>query len=512
MTPYAFFDSIMRVQREFDVGRLSLGGVNHWMIIRLLMLGALSREANRKALNVAGQSSHSRIIDNPLGALKPKDALPISYSRRVLGKSSMLFEPPSPAVSSAKMVFYELPADYTQIIDGKAVNRIADGFHEAFGDRVRKVCRFTPNKFEISCRVEPSYVFLAPPPLEIPVEDRAQFMQAVRELCIYLHREIPDFALFPTPVLESVSAVLMQAAAHREWLAEMKPEMVAFQCFVSMEKMAVLVACKQLGIPALEVQHGFCDVNTIFNEMPAPRPGDISLYTDIFWSWGEKTASALKADSGIVANHVGVIAGGDVWGALMAGKAAAERSGFLQRTGADKYTKRVLVGHQIEALVHARDSNSLIPAFVMTAMLQAPKDWLWMVRVHPRSSHLIKPIKIALADAGIVNSEVEITSLEPIEVVLEAVDVYLTGFSVSALEANAIGKPVIVLDDVGKRLFGELIDRGVFGFAESADALCDQIEKIGPPADDFGYYKRDLDYSHRVFDMLLRPRAMDIAS
>ena len=181
------------------------------------------------------------------------------------------------------------------------------------------------------------------------------------------------------------------------------------------------------------------------------------------------------------------------------------------KIGSEKYARRILVAHQIEALVHTKGSNSLVSAVLVDAMRQAPQDWLWMVRVHPRSSHLITPIRQTLSDAGIVNCEVELTSLETIEVVLEAADVFLTGFSVSALEANTVGKPVIILDEVGRRLFGDAMESGSFDFAETAEEICQLIADSRPPTSDYGYYKRDVEHSRRLLGELLNESALALA-
>jgi hypothetical protein len=333
MTPFGYFDTIQRAQEDFDVSRLTLGGVNHWMTVRLLMLGIFSREASKRAVQTAGIVSHSRMIDNPLSKLRSKDTSPTRYARRVLGESAILMEPLSVAVSPAKLVFYELPADYTQIIDGKAVNRIADGFSEAFGNQVRKVCRFAPDMLSKSCRVEPSYVFLAPMPFVADVKEREEFSRAARDFCSYLRSRSSEFTLTPAVIMQNVTTVLTQSVAHEAWIRDLTPELIAFQCFISIEKIGLLVACKRLGIPTMEVQHGFCDTNSIFNEMPGPRAGVFDIYTDIFWTWGERTASALKSDSGVASHGVRVVAGGDVWGALSAERAKVARDAFISSIG-----------------------------------------------------------------------------------------------------------------------------------------------------------------------------------
>jgi hypothetical protein len=80
--------------------------------------------------------------------------------------------------------------------------------------------------------------------------------------------------------------------------------------------------------------------------------------------------------------------------------------------------------------------------------------------------------------------------------------VYITGFSVSALEANARGKTVLITDEIGKQLFAELIETGVFEAVSTAEEIVAAVEAARPPSRDAGYYARDLALSKRAFDRI----------
>ncbi|ACK84792.1 hypothetical protein [Methylorubrum extorquens] len=509
MTPFDFFNAVQRVQKEFDLSRLTLGGVNHWMVVRLLMLSNLASLAARSTRALVGMQSHSRMIDNPLAQLSQSSTKLAYYSKRIVDRSAILFEPPGTDSTPGKMVFYELPVDYTQVIGGSAVNRIADGFVEAFGSQVRKVCRFDFGLARSASRIDPTYVFIAPGEIQAPAEDRRRFLRAVRDLCRFLDLHAPDFSISPAQILRSMTQVLSQAEAHDAWLEAVDPKIVAFQCYVSMEKMALLVACKRRGIPTLEVQHGYCDASSIFNDMPSFGSKTISLLPDVFWAWGPMTRDALRSDPGFRRNDIRVALGGDVWGALANGRAANEVGTFLEQVAAHRYTRRIMVGHQVESLMRTGESDLVVPQLLIDAMRAGSSSWLWLIRVHPRSSHLIEPIQKTFVDLGIANFELIHSTITPIEIVFEAADCYVTGFSVSAFEANTIGKPVIIIDEIGRQLFAPLVEADMFKAAATGAELVRHVKQLERPAGDAGYYCRDLALARKTFEAVMRGEQPD---
>ncbi len=516
MNPFRFYEAVQTSQAEFDTTRLSLDGVNVWMIVRLIMLGRLSGEATRRLSGMYGLASHSGVLFNQAVPLENRNVSPSQYDVDAFGNSAMLFQPKGEQGRGADAAFFELPADYTLVEDGLAVNRIADSFVDEFGSRIRKVCRFAPRMLAVAKRVEPTLVLTSPGAWDYPAEERRSFREAVREFCAFAHERFPQFAPQQTEVLKATREVLTYAAGHEGWLAGAGIKTLYLQAFISFEKYAVLVACKRLGIVSVDIQHGYWDRFSIYNGLPETAPGDIALYPDVMWTWGDASTKALNADPSPRINDAQVILGGDVWGGRMLTRAPELTEALVEATGGPGYVRRILVTYQVEALLNAERVVGLLPEMLYTAIKEGPKDWLWMLRVHPRSLHLIAPLREMLAAEELDNVEVEATSVALIEPCIEAADVFMTGFSVSALEANARGKTVLITDDVGKELFADLIAQGVFERVDTTQDILDAVEAKRPPTRDERYYIRDAEVSRGAFDrisaMRVTPRKRPAAS
>ena len=509
MNPFRYYEAVQTLQKTFDVSRLSISGVNVWMIVRLIMLGRLSAEASKRLTEMYALVAHSGVLFNSTIPLETRGVSPSQYDVVNYGRSAMLMAPRDAQPGPVESVFFELPADYTLVEDGLAVNRIADSFVATFGSRVQKVCRFSPRMLSVAKRTQPRLLIAAASDWTVKPEEARAFRDAVRDLCAQAYDRFPQFAPQQTEVLRVVREVLTYAAAHEAWLTGLGVKRVYMQAFVSFEKYAVLLAAKRLGLPVIDVQHGYCDAYSIYNNLATIRPGDVQLYPDTIWTWGQATSDALHADNSLAASGVDVVVGGDVWGTAMQARAPELAERLKTDLGGDAYDKRILVTYHAESLLNSEGVVHLLPENIHTAIKEGPQSWLWMLRVHPRSLHLVAPLQQMLAESGLTNVEVTASSFALIEPAIEVADVYITGFSVSALEANARGKAVLITDDTGKELFAELIEAGAFEAVTTAADIVSAVEAAKPPAHDAGYYVRDVELSRATFDRLAteRPRS-----
>ena len=508
MSPLDLHEVVERIQTSFDISRLRLGGFNHWMLVKLLMLANLSHEASSWTKALIGASAHSRIIDNDLTGLESSRTRTAAYRVQSVGTSALIFNVKERPIQRNGFIFYELPTDYTQVIDGLAINRIADGFMELFGENVDKVSRYSHEVMKLRCRFDPIYIFLSLSELNLPYNEVYQFCGAVDELCAQIYETNSFFKIEASRVIFNAASALRQADAHKEWLERVAPKVVGFQCYASRDKIAVMMACKRLGIPTIEIQHGYCDAFSVFNNLPESTKDSVTLLPDAFWAWGPSTQASLMADEGFRKNGVKVIQGGDVWGtvASLSPDASLRTARFLDEVGAAKYQKRVLVGYQVEALLSSSDAKILVPK-ILTEAVAADVNWLWMFRVHPRSSHLIQPLEDFFRALGLENVEVRHSSVKPIEVVLDASDCFVTGFSVAAFEANYKHKPVVIIDKIGQRLFSREIGRGIFTYCETAAEIRRTLEDARSVPSDPPYYVRDVEVSQKAFLALLAQEA-----
>ncbi len=500
MNPFLYYEAVQALEREFDASRLTFGGVNWWMAVKLLMLGRFPGEAARRTFETFNRPSHMSLLFDPDAELQRRERqLPAPV---VVDHSALIFPADEVGWGEAPALFFETPVDYTTSLGGVAVNRIADGFVEAFGPRVAKICRFAPTVARAHLRCPTALLHIAPSAITFDPGEARRFRVAVRDLCSLLHRLRPAFAIAQATLLQSAINTLRAAQAHEGWLRAAAPKVLFVHTFPSFEKMAVLLAARRVGLRTVDVQHGYMDAWSINNGLPLLADGARHLYPDVMWCWGEPSRAALSADRSLAATGVTAITGGDVWGALRQREVAVEARRLADQLQADRYDRRVLVAQQIETLTLA-PSRGYLPQIVHDAIVQAPRDWLWMIRLHPRSRHLIEPVTASLEAEGIGNFDVAMSSRAPIEAALSVADVYATSFSVSAFEANALDRPVLLFDDIGSELFAREIAAGAFVHAPTADALVAAAATRGPPPVRLGYYTWDLDLSRSAFERLL---------
>jgi predicted dehydrogenase len=501
MSPFLYYDAVQRLQQAFDVSRLTLDGVNYWMAVRLLMLGRFSGEANRRAVEIFGRPAHRSVLFSDAVEVR-RDERPLPPPR-VFEGSALVFASPDRRTRRADVIFYEGPVDYSVVVDGVAVNRIADGFVEAFEGSVLKVCRFSPRIVRSAKRHDPAFVHVAPQQVDLSTLEAIRFREAVGDLCALAHEICPTFAMSQADLLQNVREIYSAARAHEAWIRGSGAQLLLFQSFISFEKMAVMLGARRAGVRTVDVQHGYSDAHSIYNGLPLLPEGQRALYPDVMWCWGEATARAMRRDGTLAANGVEVRVGGDVWGAVQAGSVPEQATRLRAALNADSHSKRILVGQQIETLSHSAALRGYLPTPLYDAMVQGPRDWLWMLRVHPRSLHLVGPIRAFLQAEGLTNVEVEHSSTSSIEAILALADVYLTSFSVSAFEAHANGVPVVIFDQVGQELFAAEIGAGAFVHADTTASILAAIDGATKVTVKLDYYRRDLHTSRKAMKTLL---------
>ena len=110
------------------------------------------------------------------------------------------------------------------------------------------------------------------------------------------------------------------------------------------------------------------------------------------------------------------------------------------------------------------------------------------------------------------NVEFELSSMMPIEQVMEVADVLLTKFSVSALEAMSVGLPVVSHSWIGEVTFQTYKDSPLLAFAAEPKDIISKVRKArrADPGQmarrsdkPFKYVNEDTELSEKVFLSLL---------
>jgi len=270
--------------------------------------------------------------------------------------------------------------------------------------------------------------------------------------------------------LESVD---QHAALFEAWLQRAEPRAVVLDCWYTPEKLGAALAAHRLGIPSIDLQHGVQGhAHPAYSGWSRCAPGRYEVMPAAFWVWGEWDAESLVAanpgaiarDSVRVVGHRWLCA----WAAGETPRHCAEMRAAERLVGA---AHSVLV--TLQAGVPYRES-------LRSLVVQAPRDWRWLVRLHRSMSDNPSALERELRREVGPNVEVVQSTALPLYALLRVCAAHLTGFSTCALEALPFGVPTVLTHESGDAAYAEFIQAGVMHRFESAESATERLGAADP--------------------------------
>jgi hypothetical protein len=258
-------------------------------------------------------------------------------------------------------------------------------------------------------------------------------------------------------------------------LTVIRPRVLFLACYYSPVGMAMIRACRGLGIKTVDIQHGkqgkYHGMYTHWTKIP--KEG-YEFLPDYFWCWGEESKSNIEKWFPHDCIWHRPVVGGNLW-----------LGNWLRR---ERYEIGVEVKGLSERLREARvkilitlqprkNVAEVIPSHVIDAMRSAPSDWFWLIRLHQRQMEQKEGLRSIIAREKIKNWELDLSSSLSLPPLLKKVDHHITCWSSVCYEALALGIPTTIVHPTGLRLYEDYIDRGIFYYAESDHTLLSSINK-----------------------------------
>jgi hypothetical protein len=276
---------------------------------------------------------------------------------------------------------------------------------------------------------------------------------------------VPD-----TQVTSAVRRINSLSCFFGALLDKARPRLVVLGVFYALEAMALTHACRQRGIPVVDIQHGKQGrFHGMYDHWSVLPHDGYSVLPDIFWNWGAESAETIRSSLPPGTCRPTTVIGGNCWLSAWKGNAALaclpETEALLQK----------MTGYERTILVSLQPLGNPIPAHVLQAMKQAPHSWLWLVRLHPHQRREAATIEAQLSAAQIASFDVTEATNAPLYPLLSRVDAQVTCWSSVAYEALAFGKAVILVHPLAKTLYSAYIEQGYFSYAGSTEALLERL-------------------------------------
>ena len=266
-------------------------------------------------------------------------------------------------------------------------------------------------------------------------------------------------------VLQTVELVRAYAALYEKALTLMRPRMVCLHWYLEPEKMGLAAACRKLGVPCVEYQHGIQEwPNLAYDFQYIPENG-FDCVPEWFFHWGEFSAKLMRSRLAGQKYHKAVIAGLPEYLAWKEGR-IVEDPNMLERFNQRIRGKKV-VTVAFPLMVPEARFRALEEAIILS-----PDDWIWLLRQHPRDMY--REEKRLVAPESKI--ERECSSMLNVHTVLSHSRHLVTAWSSCSHEAMSLHHMrVTTISNAGTLYFKDAVERGGMCFADSAQDILNSV-------------------------------------
>ncbi|MDX2158249.1 MAG: hypothetical protein SFW09_17240 [Hyphomicrobiaceae bacterium] len=457
------------LQEAVPTEQFVVGGINLWILIRHTLFQFSLAQASAVIQQIYGKPSRTGRIFQEGG----ERDIDLSNSNIVsIGETTLIATSRNNSeLAKDGLLFVELPSDYTGTLGGVNVNIYADPVISLLKDEYAcaKLCRFQQNLLRKDKWFEPVYFTLPGSRLPHYSADLVRVYDVIAAINRFIRDKGLSYKLDADTMIDRIAVVLSSYHAALGILSQFEPRIVFTQNFNAFEKLGFIAACKKLGVTSVDLMHGIQDRNNIYHDFPPAAADQIHPYPDVLWCWGEVTRRNLEQEAAKRPQMWRkAIVSGFPWKTL-------HRS-WYKDAKIEKLKTMLPAGQQIALYLHDLTPQSLpydgyMPTVILEAMRKSAGNVFWLIRLHPRSIHLLPDIAKSLDRSDVTNYEVSFSSEAMLDDLFEIADSIVTAYSVAGLEGASLGLKCITFDPVGAATFAPYIAGGHAVYCETAEAI-----------------------------------------
>ena len=260
-----------------------------------------------------------------------------------------------------------------------------------------------------------------------------------------------------------------QADVFAAWLRRVRPRL-AFVADTGLREQALCLACRELGITSVEIQHGVQGAyHPSYGSWNAVPAAGYETRARVFWCWDQASADEVgQWTCRAPAAHVALL-GGDPWREMWT-QADDPLVRAIHREIEDR--KRALGGAR-HVLVTLSSNGEVVPAPILEAICGAPPDWRFWIRLHPvDQAPRRREATRVLARHGLSIELMDHATTLPLHALLRHVDCHVSaGLSTVIKEAEEAGVGSVAIAADARDLFAAEVARGTLVVAESGEEL-----------------------------------------
>lgn len=251
----------------------------------------------------------------------------------------------------------------------------------------------------------------------------------------------------------NVLLIELVADYYKSILIQIKPVIAFVVVYAGILSTPFVLACRRLNIPVVDIQHSVQFYADYADFLKVPEQG-YELLPNFFWCWEEKEI-VFKYINGRDRGVHRTIHGGNLW--LEKWKKRENPPDWIL----DYDRKFAIWGDGKFNILYTLQPEVSMPQYLIDAIKSCSPNWLWWIRLHPRmkkDDEISQKILFELQGKNVIFEEA--TDL-PLLSLLRNMDVHITRFSSTVLEAEQMNVPSIIIDETGALIFKQQVAAGV---------------------------------------------------
>ena len=266
-------------------------------------------------------------------------------------------------------------------------------------------------------------------------------------------------------------------------LQKIKPGVVFMTCYYSLHGMAMNLACRNLGITSIDVQHGVQGSHHPaygrWNKMPTEG---YALLPRMFWVWGKHECEAIESWSQNTKGYHKPIIGGNILLHKWIDIHNSDINHFVHFY--DKKLKHIIAkssNHKHVLLTLQPNIGDM--DFLISIMKNSQNFCYWWIRLHPGMRKQEKSIIRILKRAKIYNANVNLSTSYPLYAILKHMELHVTVSSTVVIEAAYFGVPSIMLGSLAKNYYRQQIEDGIAVFENKEEKVLEKLRVLRKRSD-----------------------------
>lgn len=279
----------------------------------------------------------------------------------------------------------------------------------------------------------------------------------------------------PIPDEERVRIIMEVIEAYTDYykkiLKTLKPLLGFVVCYYGPRGLAFNVACRQLNIPSVDIQHGVAgEFNAAYGKWNKVPKNGYETLPSIFWCWSKEDAHVIEQwNMNVEKWHKSIIGGNSFVHFWKNNSINFENCGSLFKK--DEKSINILV-----TLSSIEDHNATLLKSIIEIIKRSDAHWKWWIRLHPCLLNKKKDIKTMFQDKNIANIEIDTATDLPLYMLLNHMNLHVTYSSATVIEAKMFHCPSIITGEDGLQYFADQIEAGWAIYANTPESIIKAIQ------------------------------------